>query len=104
MKLGSFLGLNGIPMAEFAVRVGATKATISRVVNGKVVPRRNLIEAIHRETCGIVTPNDLFGLFPASPERSSAEADGETRRMVRLRSGESEKLRCQYQKMEQGQE
>lgn len=62
MKLGDYLSENGIHMADFAAAVGSTGATICRVINGKVVPRRGLLEAIYRETKGLVTPNDLLNL------------------------------------------
>lgn len=49
-------------MAQFAMMVGTTTATISRIANGTVTPRRDLLVRIHERTGGLVTPNDLTGL------------------------------------------
>lgn len=65
MKLNDFLARDGITKSEFAIRIGTTTATVSRISDGIVVPRRGLLEAIHRETGGEVTPNDLVDLYPA---------------------------------------
>lgn len=64
MKLIDYLATHSIPANEFALRVGTTAATISRVANGQVMPRKALMAAILRETEGHVTPNDLFGVIP----------------------------------------
>lgn len=52
-------------MAAFADAVGTTTATISRVADGIVVPRKALMERIYEATSGLVTPNDLVGLYCA---------------------------------------
>ena len=62
MKLNVFLQTHNLQSAEFAARIGTTGATLSRILNAQVVPRRGLMEAIFRETDGLVTPNDLVGL------------------------------------------
>ena len=49
-------------MGAFAKTVGTTTATISRVADGVVVPRKALMERIYEATGGQVTPNDLVGL------------------------------------------
>jgi len=64
MKLFDYLTLHNIHANDFALRVGTTGATISRITNGQVMPRKALMSAILRETEGLVTPNDLFGLMP----------------------------------------
>ena len=64
MKLIDYLTLHNIHANDFALRVGTTGATISRITNGQVMPRKALMAAILRETEGQVTPNDLFGLMP----------------------------------------
>ena len=64
MKLFDYLTAHGIPANDFAERVGTTAATISRIANGQVMPRKALMAAILQETGGQVTPNDLFGLMP----------------------------------------
>ena len=62
MKLNDFLYLRRISKSSFAERIGTTTATVSRISSGLVVPRRDLLERIHRQTDGLVTPNDLTGL------------------------------------------
>jgi hypothetical protein len=62
MKLNDFLGSENISMGTFAKTVGTTTATISRVADGTVVPRRGLMERIYVVTQGLVTPNDLVGI------------------------------------------
>ena len=71
-----FLRQRGIQMAEFASRIGTTAATVSRIVNRQVVPRRALLEAIHRETSGLVTPNDITGLHPPCVAREQERREG----------------------------
>ena len=61
-KLNEFLVQNSISMTSFAQTVGTTTATISRVIDGSVVPRKTLMLRIFEETNGQVTPNDLVGL------------------------------------------
>jgi len=70
MQLNTFLMKNNLTMATFASRVGTTAATISRVVDRSVTPRRALVERIYEETGGQVTPNDLAGLYCVTPCRS----------------------------------
>lgn len=62
MHLRDFLEENGLNLAEFGSLVGTTGATICRIVNGQV-PRRDLMVRIHEATNGLVTPNDLVGLY-----------------------------------------
>tara|TARA_B100001971_G_C18250304_1_gene577617 strand:- start:2580 stop:2843 length:264 start_codon:yes stop_codon:yes gene_type:complete len=69
MKLGDWLRTNGMTAVRFAERVGTTPATISRVVNGQVVPRRALMAAIIEATDRQVTAGDLVGIGPAPGER-----------------------------------
>ena len=72
--MSDFLVDRDLSAAEFARAVGNTAATVCRILQGQVVPRRALIEAIHRETGGLVTPNDLLGLHP--PGRKMARDQG----------------------------
>jgi predicted transcriptional regulator len=77
MKLNDFLDATTISMGMFAKTVGTTTATISRVADGTVVPRKALMERIHAATAGQVTPNDLVGLYcvqPCRPEINPCEA------------------------------
>ena len=63
MKLNDYLAKHELSKGAFARRIGTTTATISRISDGLVVPRRELLERIHRETGGLVTPNDLTDLY-----------------------------------------
>lgn len=54
-------------MGTFAKTVGTTTATISRVADGTVVPRRDLMHRIYGATNGSVTPNDLVGIYCVHP-------------------------------------
>lgn len=69
MQLNDFLTKHAISMAEFAKMVGTTTATVSRIADGSVMPRKALIVRIHEVTGGQVTPNDLTGLH--APKRSA---------------------------------
>jgi len=62
MKLNDFLRSKNTSMGTFAKTVRTTTATISRVADGTVVPRRDLMERIYVATAGLVTPNDLVGI------------------------------------------
>jgi len=50
-------------MGDFAKCVGTTTATISRIAVGTVVPRKDLMLRINKATRGLVTPNDLVGIY-----------------------------------------
>ena len=67
MELKDFLKKNDLSMAEFAEQVGTTAATISRVADRLVTARRTLVERIYEATGGLVTPNDLAGLYCTEP-------------------------------------
>jgi len=69
MKLNDFLNTNDLTMAKFAADVGTTTATISRIADRSVMPRRSLIQRIYDATDGLVTPNDLAGLYCKIPCR-----------------------------------
>ena len=67
MELKDSLKKNDLSMAEFAEQVGTTAATISRVADRLVTARRTLVERIYEATGGLVTPNDLAGLYCKEP-------------------------------------
>lgn len=66
MMLSEFLRQNQVSLTEFAARIGTTTATVSRITDGIVVPRRKLLLRIFEETGGQVTPNDITGIHPPS--------------------------------------
>ena len=79
VKLNHFLKDRGISKSAFAVLVGTTTATVSRIGDGIVVPRKELLCRIHEATNGLVTPNDLVGLYCAKPcHQAQAKCDPET--------------------------
>lgn len=51
-------------MAAFAEQIGTTAATVSRISDGLVVPRKKLLVRIYEATGGLVCPNDLTGIHP----------------------------------------
>ena len=63
MKLNDFLAAENTSMGHFAKTVGTTTATISRIADGIVVPRKDLMQRINIATRGLVTPNDLVGIY-----------------------------------------
>lgn len=63
MKLNDFLTTENTSMGDFAKAVGTTTATISRIADGSVVPRKALMQRINDATRGLVTPNDLVGIY-----------------------------------------
>lgn len=68
MTLNEYLQSTGTLMIDFARKVGTTPATVSRIADGSVTPRRALMQRIFEATGGTVTPNDLTGLHgPAHP-------------------------------------
>lgn len=76
MTLHEYLKLHDLPMTDFAEKVGTTGATICRIINGRVVPRRALMQDIHKVTGGAVCPNDLMQLFPLENYETAEGANG----------------------------
>jgi hypothetical protein len=64
MKLTEFLRTRGVTMVAFAKEIGTTAATVSRISDGLVVPRKMLLVRIYEATGGLVCPNDLTGIHP----------------------------------------
>lgn len=60
--LDTYLKANGIKNAAFALQVGASEATISRLRSGKQTPSYPLLSRIAEATNGAVTPNDFLPL------------------------------------------
>lgn len=52
MTLSEFLRQNQVTLTEFAARIGTTVATVSRIADGIVVPRRKLMLRIFEVTGG----------------------------------------------------
>lgn len=88
MQLNDFLSRHNLSMSRFARLVGTTTATISRIADASVMPRRPLILRIYEATDGLVTANDLAGTYCKHPcptalrpevARQIDENDGEDR-------------------------
>jgi Helix-turn-helix. len=63
MTLAQWLEKNDLTRAAFALRVGTTTATISRIAKGEQNIPLSLIDAIKRETGGEVTADDLHEVY-----------------------------------------
>ena len=73
--LSKYLEAKGETQADFAARVDATQATISKICAFIIVPKRKLMARIAAATDGAVTPNDIHGVLPSEMlARSRAEA------------------------------
>lgn len=62
MTLLDYLNEPGRTATAFASTVGCSVSTITRAAGGKVLPSRELMVRIFRETQGAVEPNDFFDL------------------------------------------
>lgn len=63
MKLADWLKMTKTRQYVFATKIGVTASMVSDYCNGRAIPQRpDVIEAIHRETGGQVTPNDFYDL------------------------------------------
>ena len=60
MTLDDYLNSNAITGPEFASRIGVHPATVYRIRHGMVMPHRNTIRAIIRETGQQVTIEELI--------------------------------------------
>ena len=60
MRLGDYLATNKISATEFASRIDATQAAVSRYVTGKRIPEPAIMAKIVQVTDGAVTPNDFY--------------------------------------------
>lgn len=66
MLLRDWRKQNDLSLAELGERIGVRDATVSRYENGILLPGRENMEAIIRETGGAVQPNDFFGIAPVN--------------------------------------
>lgn len=67
MSLASYLESAGIKPAQFAAQIGVPASTITRILNGKRVPRIDTARKIALATGGKVKVED-FGAKPPSDE------------------------------------
>lgn len=64
MKLADYLTTHGLDDTAFGAKVGRDRSTIFRIRTGTHKPSPDLMEAIARETGGLVQPNDYFDGLP----------------------------------------
>ena len=77
MKLNDYLDSQNITKTEFSRRANTTLATISRISDGLMMPRKELLERIYKETGGMVTPNDIAGLYEMPDGKCRKETKSE---------------------------
>ena len=74
MTLRKYLGESGLSQAALARRVGVSQSAIARYVAGIRCPRPAIMDAIARETQGLVQPRDLVDTWVRAnnPHRRAA--------------------------------
>jgi transcriptional regulator with XRE-family HTH domain len=60
MKLSDFLEANKLKPADFAKRIGTSRACVERYVAGERVPRPAIMKKIATATRGAVGPVDFY--------------------------------------------
>lgn len=76
MTLDDWLTSTNTADKDFADRIGVSRVTLFRLKTGRRKPGQVVMERIHTETGGAVTPNDFFniGRVPATSESEGAAA------------------------------
>lgn len=72
MTLAEYLASRNLTQAEFAAKVGVEQATIGRYAKGERFPRQRHLEAIERETGGLVSAQDHVETWRLYQERATA--------------------------------
>ena len=65
MNLGKWLDENGLDRATFAATVGVHPVTVTKWITGRMMPRREALRAIERETKGAVVATDFVDAPPS---------------------------------------
>lgn len=69
MKLADWLKMTRTRKYIFARKIGVRASMVSDYCNGHAIPqRRDVMQAIVRETGGRVTPNDFYDLPPVGDD------------------------------------
>lgn len=76
MQLSEYLNRNNLSLGQLAKRCGTSASTILRIKDGEVAPSKRVARALWDATGGQVTPNDLYGLYCASPCAESINKEG----------------------------
>ena len=61
MTLQDYLEETGLTQTEFAILAKTTQSTVSKYLNGRLMPRRAQLRRIAALTHGKVTANDFMG-------------------------------------------
>lgn len=61
MQLIDYLLSRGLHPRAFAEMIDVSEVTVHRYLEGKRIPRRDIMQRIVKETGGLVTANDFFG-------------------------------------------
>lgn len=74
MKLATYLRDRKLSQREFADATGIAPETVNRLVNGRLMPGRKMMERIATATGGAVQPNDWFdaGHHDTTPTEEAA--------------------------------
>jgi transcriptional regulator with XRE-family HTH domain len=70
MRLADFLADREMSQAEFAKRIGATQASVSRYADGSRMPRREHLARIRKVTGGAVRADDFLLLHDTWPQKT----------------------------------
>jgi len=73
MKLADYLFERNISTAEFALKINATQAAVSRYATGKRIPGPDIMSRIFAATSGAVSPNDFYGITGSSLNLAEAQ-------------------------------
>lgn len=74
MTLDEWLSQSPLKDHEFADAIGVSRVTLFRFKTRRRIPDRDIMESIHRETGGAVSPNDFFDLDARQPAPAASEA------------------------------
>jgi len=68
MKVKSWLQIIKKNQAWLSKKTGWHPGTVSKIVNGKVMPEPETMEVIWKLSGGLVTPNDYYTFMQPKPE------------------------------------
>ncbi len=76
MKFSEWLKQSGVKQRKVATLLNTGKSRISRIANGKILPRRDEFVSIYVMSNGLVPPNDFFDLPTMPPEPNNSHSSG----------------------------
>ncbi len=72
MRLADYMEKHGLSDDDLAGPFKVTRATVSRLRRGKMVPSFDLVVRIHEATGKKVTPNDFLDVAASAPDPERA--------------------------------